>query len=77
MIHDEHTEEFKVESGVKQGDLLAATLLSVLVDVILKQTDLRGNISTCLKQCSAYADDVLITTRTKQSLIDMFQKLKY
>jgi hypothetical protein len=26
--------------------------------------DLRGNISTRLKQCSAYADDILITTRS-------------
>jgi hypothetical protein len=38
--------------------------------------DLRGTISTRLKQCSAYADDILITTRTKQSIIDTFQKLK-
>ena len=38
--------------------------------------ELRGNITTCLKQCAAYADDILLTTRTKQSLIDTFQKLK-
>jgi hypothetical protein len=38
--------------------------------------DLTGNISTRLKQCSAYADDILITTRTKQSIIDTFQRLK-
>jgi len=37
MINNEHTEEFKVESGVKQGDLLAATLFSIIADVILKQ----------------------------------------
>jgi len=37
---------------------------------------LRGNITTYLKQCTAYADDVMLTTRTKQSLIDTFQKLK-
>jgi hypothetical protein len=37
---------------------------------------LRGNITTHLKQCTAYADDILLTTRTKQSLIDTFQKLK-
>jgi hypothetical protein len=38
--------------------------------------ELRGNITTHLKQCTAYADDILLTTRTKQSLIDTFQKLK-
>jgi hypothetical protein len=35
-----------------------------------------GNITTCLKQCTAYADDILLTTGTKQSLIDTFQKRK-
>jgi hypothetical protein len=29
-----------------------------------------------LKQCSAYADDILITVRTKQAMIDAFSKLK-
>jgi hypothetical protein len=38
--------------------------------------ELRGNIATHLKQCTAYADDILLTRRTKQSLIDTFQKLK-
>ena len=38
--------------------------------------DLRGNISIHIKQCSAYADDILITTRTKHSLVDTFQRLK-
>ena len=46
------------------------------MDSVLKQLDLRGNISTRIKQCSAYADDILITTRTKHSLVDTFQRLK-
>jgi hypothetical protein len=46
------------------------------IDDILKQMELRGNISTSLKQCSAYADDILITVRTKQTMIDTFEKLK-
>jgi hypothetical protein len=68
-INKEYTEEFKVESEVKQRYPLSATLFSIVVDVILKQLDLKGNISTHLKQCSAYDDDRLITTRTEQSLI--------
>jgi len=44
---------------------MSATLFSIAID-ILKQLELRGNISTGLKQCSAYADDILITARTKQ-----------
>jgi hypothetical protein len=37
--------------------------------------ELRGNVTSRLK-CVAYADDILLTTRTEQSLLDTFQKLK-
>jgi len=50
-INNEYTKELKVESGVNQGDTLAATLFSVLVDVVLKQLHSRGNISTSLTLC--------------------------
>jgi hypothetical protein len=74
-INGDFTEEFIVECGVKQGDLLSATMFSLVIDTILKQMGLRGNITTRLKQCTAYADAILLT-RTKQSLIDTVQKLK-
>jgi hypothetical protein len=73
-INNESAEELKVESEVKQGDRLTAALFSVVVDVILRQLDLRGNISTHLKRCLVYAGNMLITT--KQLLIDTFEKLK-
>jgi hypothetical protein len=38
--------------------------------------ELRGNISTRLKQCAAYADDIIITFRMAQAMIDTFVKLK-
>lgn len=44
--NNECAEEFKVESVVKQGDPLSTTLFRVVVDVIIKQLDMRGNIST-------------------------------
>jgi len=75
-IGNQLTNEFRIVSGVKQGDPLSATLFIIVIDNVLKQLDLKGNISTHLKQCSAYADDILITTRTMQSLVDTFQKLK-
>jgi len=46
------------------------------MDTVLKKLDLRGNISTRLRQLTAYADDILITARTRQSLIDTFHQLK-
>ena len=38
--------------------------------------ELRGNISTRLKQCAAYADDIAITSRPAQVMIDTFVKLR-
>ena len=65
---------------------LSATLFSLVIDTILKQMGLRRNITTCLKQCIAYTDDIMLITRTKQSLIEILaqygliingQKTKY
>ena len=72
-VNKTYTSEFKVESGVKQGDPLSPTLFSLVIDTVLKKIDLRGNISCRLRQLMAYADDKLTTARTKQSLMDTFQ----
>jgi len=75
-VNNLYTSEFRVESGVKQGDLLSPTLFSLVIDTILKKQDIRGNIFMQLRQLMAYADDILITACTKQSLMDKFQQLK-
>jgi len=75
-INNELSGKFHVSTGVKQGDPLSATLFSIAMDFILKKMELRGIISTRLRQCTAYADDILITARTTQTMIDTFVKLK-
>jgi len=75
-IGNQFTNEFRIVTGVKQGDPLSATLFSIVIDHILKQLDLRGNITTRIKQCSAYGEDILLTTRMMHALEDTFKKLK-
>jgi len=75
-ISNELTGKFDVQTEVKQGDPLSATLFSIAMDCILKKMELRGNISTRLRQCTAYADDILITARTTQAMTDTFVKFK-
>jgi hypothetical protein len=75
-VNNAYTMKFRVESGVKQGDPLSPTLFSLVIDIVLKKLDLTGKISTRLRQVTAYADDILISARTKQPLIDTFQQLK-
>ena len=60
----------------QKGDHLPKTLFSLVIDTILKQLDLRGNIATRLKKYIAYVDNILLTTRTKQSLSNPFQEIK-
>jgi hypothetical protein len=74
-INNELSESLIVNTGVKQGAPLSALLFSVIMDQVLKSLDIRGNISTRIRQACAYADDILIMTRTKQALTDSFIKL--
>jgi hypothetical protein len=75
-VNNDLSGEIKIETGVKQGDPLSATVFSIIIDSIMNQLDVRGNISIRLKQSIAYADNILITARTTQAAIDTFQKLK-
>jgi hypothetical protein len=61
---------------VKEDDSLSASLFILVIEHILKQLDIRGNISTWLKQHTACADDIIIMARSKQAIIDTFNKLK-
>ena len=45
-VNNAYMEEFRVESGVKQGDPLSPTLFSLVTDTVIKKLNLRGNIST-------------------------------
>jgi len=47
-INNEFTDKFDVQTGVKKGDPLSASLFSIAMDSILKKMELRGNISTRL-----------------------------
>jgi len=45
-VNNIYTTEFRVENGVKQGDLLTPTLFSLVIKTTLKKLNIRGNIST-------------------------------
>jgi len=51
-------------------------LFSVVLDSVITNLEVRGNITTRLKQFCVYADDTVIIGRTNQTLIDTFCKLK-
>jgi hypothetical protein len=48
-----------------------------MVDSVITNLEVWGNITTRLKQTCAYADDIVIIGRTKQILTNTFCNLKY
>jgi hypothetical protein len=76
-VNNSYSERFETKTGVRQGDPLSALLFSVVLDSVITNLEVRGNITTRLKQICAYADDIIIIGRTKQILIDIFCKLKH
>jgi porphobilinogen deaminase len=70
------TEAIDINTGVRQGDPLSALLFSMVIDAVMKNLDIRGNIYTRLRQICVYADDMLILARARQAMMDTFIKLK-
>jgi len=75
-LNNEYTEQIEVKNSIKQGDPLPTILFCTVMESLMKKLEIRGNITTRLKQVFVYADDVVLVTGTKQTLINTFQKLK-
>ena len=55
---------------------LSALLCNLTLESVIRNLEIRGNITTKLKQINAYADDIVITARTKKDLIQTFEVLE-
>ena len=76
-VNNSYSECFEMKTEVREGDPLSALLFSVVLDSVITNLEVKGNITARLKQICAYADDIVIIGRTKQILIDTSCKLKH
>jgi hypothetical protein len=67
-VNNSYSEWFEMKTGVRQGDPLSALLFSAVLDSAINNLEVRGNITTTLKQICASVDDIGIIGRTKQTL---------
>ena len=54
-VNNSYSEWFETKTGVRQGDPLSSLLFSVL-DSVITNLEIRGTITTKLKQICAYAE---------------------
>jgi hypothetical protein len=64
-VNNSYSEWFETKTGVRQEDPLSSLLLSIVLDSVITNLEIRGNITTKLKQICAYAHDIIINGRTK------------
>lgn len=69
------TESFSVNNGVKQGDSISPTLFNLILEGIIRRTNLNKDIITNRTQIIAYADDLTIITYSKKELGKAIEKL--
>jgi hypothetical protein len=75
-INNSYTKWLETKMGVRQGEPISTLLFSVVLDSVITNLEVWGNITTRLKQICTYADDIVIIGRTNQILIDTYCKLK-
>lgn len=61
---DGETESLVVNTGVRQGDAISATLFNLVLEYIVRKSKCNGTIINKESQLIAYADDVVIIART-------------
>jgi len=67
---------FEYDKGVKQGDGLSTALFILALHNAVQETDRRGTIYTKSSQICAYADDVVVVTRSETKIRQVYKEIE-
>lgn len=74
-IQNKISEDFGIDTGLKQGDVLSTLLFNIALQKVIGDLD-RGNIIYKSTQICAYADDIVLISRSKLQLEELFLELE-
>lgn len=74
-LQNKMSEHFKIDTGLKQGDVLSMLLFNLALQKVIGDLD-RGSIMYKTTQICAYADDIVIISRKEIELKDLFLRLE-
>lgn len=76
-IQGETTQEFDIGKGVRQGDALSTILFNIVLERMIRKIDINpgGSIYNRMIQILAYADDVVVISRSVQDMRIAVQQL--
>jgi sorting nexin-29 len=78
IIQGSTMEEFTVDKGLKQGDVISTILFNAVLEHVISRLPItpKGTIFNRMTQCIAYADDIVISGRGINYLKEVFEELK-
>ena len=75
-VDNQYTSTFTITNGVRQGDALSSVSFDLVLEAIFQKMYVTGHIGTKSTQILAYADDVAIMSRSKNTLKDTFSNIE-
>jgi sorting nexin-29 len=72
------TDYFKVDRGLKQGDVTSTILFNIVLEYVKSRLTItpKGNMFNMMTQCIAYADDIVLLGRSVNYLKEILEELK-
>ena len=76
-LQNELSEPFYTDKGLRQGDSLSCILFNIALEKVIRASgiNVKGNIFQRSLQILAYADDIDIIGRSRQSVAEAFTTL--
>ncbi|CAG9560965.1 unnamed protein product [Danaus chrysippus] len=68
-IQNDISDPFEIRSGVRQGDALSTVVFNLTLEAAIRNVGVKGLLDYNKSQLAAYADDIVITSRSQSSMI--------